>query len=81
MACASGHSGKSIGTVSSKLVNLGAVGSLIDIGGRSGKGDIILLTPAGNGTEVWEDDSWLSPVVVLPIVTPGRISLFILVLR
>lgn len=66
MACASGHSGKSIGTVSSKLVNLGAVGNLIDVGGRSGEGDIILPTPEGNGTEVREDDSWLFPVIVSP---------------
>lgn len=33
MACASGHSGKSSGTVSNKLANLGAVGSLIEVGG------------------------------------------------
>lgn len=53
MACASGHSGKSSGTVSNKLANLGAVGSLIEVGGGgSGKGEIILLTPEGSGTEV-----------------------------
>lgn len=52
MACALGHLGKSIGTVSSKLVNLGAVGNLIEISGGSGKGEIILPALDGNGTEV-----------------------------
>lgn len=52
MACASGHSGKSTGTVSGKLVNLGAVGNLTEIGGGSGKGEVILPTPEGTGTDV-----------------------------
>lgn len=52
MACASGHSGKSSGVVSNRLASLEAVGSLIGVGGGSGKGEIILLTPEGSGTEV-----------------------------
>jgi len=52
VACASGHSGKSSGTVSNRLANLEAVGSLIEAGAGSGKGEIILLTPEGSGTEV-----------------------------
>lgn len=52
MACASVHSGKRIGSVSSNLVNLRAFGNFVEVGRGSGKGEIILLNPEGNETEV-----------------------------
>lgn len=51
-ACASAHSGKSGGIVFSKLVNFGAIGNLIAVGGGSGTGKIILLTPQRGVLEV-----------------------------
>lgn len=70
MACASGHSGKSSGVVSNRLVSLKAVGGLIGVGGGSGKGEIILLTLEGSGTEVLGGvDSWLFPIAILPLGT------------
>lgn len=47
-----------------------AVGSLTGVGGGSGKGEIILLTPEGSGTEVLGGvDSWIFPIAILPLGT------------